>query len=388
MTRMYINDFAVMSRLGMDREQTRLSLLADAPPRPDREFRLTDGATTQIACLPEALPSDLSEGTRTNRMASALLRQCADGIGWVRSTFRADRIAVIVGSSTTGVEEAIDPFARRLETGVWEPSFRFAGQELSDLSRHIRDEIGAAGPAYTVSTACTSATKAILSGCRYIRTGLADAVICGGIDSIARLTVNGFHALSSVSAGQCAPFSRNRDGINIGEGGGLFVLSASPSDWAIDGGGETSDAYHVSSPDPTGAYAEQALRQALDQAGLSPADVDFVHMHGTGTELNDKAEADVMVRLFGPDMPAASTKGMTGHTLGAAGALQLAINLICMEHGFYPPHVYDGQRDETLAPVRLTTGDLKAPARLDRSICASYAFGGSNAALVVSRVAP
>lgn len=385
MTRIYIHDFAVMSRLGMSAQETRESLASASPPRPDTPFALLDGQSTQVARLPRALPDMPGVRTRTNRIASALLTQMKDGLETLLSAQDRARIAVVVGTSTTGIEEALGSLSHRMETGSWAEDFRLADQELGDLAAHIQTEAGTAGPAYAVSTACTSATKAILSAARLIRTGLADAAICGGVDSLAQLTVNGFHALASVSPGQCAPFSANRNGINIGEGGALFLISKTPSEWELAGGGESSDAHHISAPDPTGTQAERAIRMALKAADLTPDQIDFVHMHGTGTEQNDRAEAGIVNRVFGPDMPAMSTKGMTGHTLGAAGGLQLAINLICMREGLYPPHVYDGAFDDTLAPIALTKPQQRAGSRLDRSICASYAFGGSNAALVVSR---
>lgn len=385
MTRIYINDFAVMSRLGMNAEAMRESLTSANPPRPDTPFSLLDGQSTQVARLPAALPDIPGVRTRTNRIASALLAQLPEGMEALLNTHDRSRVAVVVGTSTTGIEEALTKLSGRMKTGNWEEDFRLADQELGDLAAHIQTQAGTTGPAYAVSTACTSATKAILSAARLIRTGLADAAICGGVDSLAQLTVNGFHALASVSPGQCAPFSRNRNGINIGEGGALFLISKTPSQWELAGGGESSDAHHISAPDPSGAQAERAIRTALQSAGLAPDQIDFVHMHGTGTQQNDQAEAGIVNRIFGPHMPAMSTKGMTGHTLGAAGGLQLAINLICMREGIYPPHIYDGALDETLAPIALTKQQQRASSRLDRSICASYAFGGSNAALVVSR---
>ena len=339
-----------------------------------------------IARLPGQLSDAPSARTRTNQMASDLLGQMQAKLDWLRAKFGADRIAVIVGTSTTGIEESLVSLGNRMEAGEWPEDFKLEDQELGDLADHIAGEVGAEGTQYTISTACTSATKAIISAARLIRTGIADAVICGGIDSFSRLTVNGFHALSSVSAGQCSPFGAGRDGINIGEGGALFILSREPSEWEVAGGSESSDAHHMSAPDPTGAQAERAVRDAMDKAGIKPSEVDFVHMHGTGTPLNDEAEAGLVMRVFGADTPAMSTKGMTGHTLGAAGGLQVAINMICMEAGVYPPHVFNGDRDETLAPIRLSTVGETADAPLVTSLCASYAFGGSNAALVLKRV--
>ena len=201
---------------------------------------------------------------------------------------------------------------------------------------------------------------------------------------LSRLTLNGFSALDSVSPEACLPFSANRNGINIGEGGALFVLSREPSRWRLSGWGETSDAYHMSSPHPDGVWAEKAMRQAMTMAQISQDEVDFLHMHGTATRLNDAMEATLVNRVFGDATPCASTKGATGHTLGAAGAVQAALNLIAMEAGTYPPHVYDGAYDPALAPVRLTQCSETADAPLRHVLSASYAFGGSNIVLAMS----
>jgi 3-oxoacyl-[acyl-carrier-protein] synthase-1 len=304
----------------------------------------------------------------------------------MKSHFDSHRIGVIIGTSTTGIEEATDHLGIRLETGAWSDSYDFADQELGDVAKFVKNKIQSDGPAYSVSTACTSATKAVISAGRLIKAGLIDAAICGGVDGLSKLTVNGFHALNSVSAGHCSPFGEGRDGINIGEGGALFIVSNSQSDWQISGMGESSDAYHISSPSPTGEQAERAIMSAIQQADLKCDDIDLLHLHGTGTELNDLTEAQVMMRLFGDNTPAMSTKGMTGHTLGAAGGLQIAINLISMTHGIYAPHIMRGERDTSLEQIKLTGLQERATDTITNSLCASYAFGGSNAAVIISRV--
>jgi 3-oxoacyl-[acyl-carrier-protein] synthase-1 len=234
-----------------------------------------------------------------------------------------------------------------------------------------------------VSTACTSGAKAIAAGGRLIRAGLCDAVVCGGVDTLCGLTLNGFASLEAVSSQVSRPFSVNRDGINIGEAVALFVLSAEPSRWRLAGWGESSDGYHVSAPDPTGAGAVLAARKALAAAGLTARDIGYVHLHGTGTRLNDPMEAGLINRLFGPELPASSTKPLTGHTLGAAGACQAAFCLMAMDRGRLPPHIWDHQADPALAPVRLVEPGESAAA-LRYCYSASYAFGGNNAALVLA----
>jgi len=179
--------------------------------------------------------------------------------------------------------------------------------------------------------------------------------------------------------------SVNRRGINIGEGGALFIVSKTPGPYRILSSGETSDAYHMSSPDPTGQTAEKAIRTALIRADLKETDIDFIHLHGTATQLNDQMESRLMHRMFGDGVPCASTKGMAGHTLGAAGAVQAAINFLSMESGYLPPHVFDGERDPDLPMIRLAELQEKAGKPIDHILSASYAFGGSNVAVVMAR---
>ena len=217
-----------------------------------------------------------------------------------------------------------------------------------------------------------------------IAAGLSDMVVCGGVDTLCDLTLNGFASLEALSGKVSNPLSVNRDGINLGEGIALFVLSAQPSAWRVAGWGESSDAYHISAPDPAGSGAELAARKALNAAGVSARDIGYVHLHGTGTRLNDQMEAGVMSRLFGDDVPVSSTKPMTGHTLAAAGACQAAFCLMGMERGRLPPHLWDGHADPDLAPLRLAAVGETAPG-LRYCYSASYAFGGNNAALILAR---
>ena len=378
----FINDFALVSRLGMNKAESVANLQAAAPPRPDRKVSLIDGGVTWVGELPGMLSAPAN--TRTNQITAELVGQLGEALEAAKQTFGKHRVAGVIGTSTTGIEEAIAPLAHRRSQGAWPENYTFADQELGDTAAYLKQVTGIEGPCHTVSTACTSGSKAVATGARLIRSGLADAVICGGVDSLSRLTTNGFNALDSVSPDPCVPFSANRSGINIGEGGALFILSRAPGPARLLGWGESSDAYHVSAPDPTGSGAMRAIRQAFAVAGLGPGDMDFVHLHGTATPLNDAMEATLVNQVFGAKMPCASTKGMTGHTLGAAGALQLAINLLAMEGGFLPPHVYDDVFDDTLAELNLV-GPQQCAGRVDRTMCLSYAFGGSNAVLIAGR---
>lgn len=383
----YINSFSTCSRLGMNKDEVCESLKSANPPRPDADVALVGDLTTKVARLSSELPEGLRGVTRTNKITDFLVGQMKEEIESVLSTYGAKRVAGVIGTSTCGVEEAIKPLADRLETGEWDPDYNFEQQEFGDTIGFLKKSTGFEGPGYAVSTACTSGAKAMSAAARLINAGVADVVICGGVDSISNLTTNGFSALSSVSDDICVPFSKNRRGINIGEGGALFIVSKARGPWKLSGWGESSDAYHMSSPEPSGAGAEIALMEAMRRAKVQPDEIDFVHMHGTSTQLNDVMEAKLVNRVFGPDKACASTKGMTGHTLGAAGAIQAAINIIALEEQILPPHVYDGQYDEELEKIGITSLQSKPEKPLKRMLSASYAFGGSNIALIIEKLA-
>lgn len=384
MSAIYINAMSMASRLGMSVAETRATLAGDQPPRPDQPFELLNGTSTVAAALPGELSTKTGD-TRTNQIQAHLLAEMSEELDALKARIAPDRIAVVVGTSTTGIEEGGEALKRKLGSGDWPAGFAFSNQELGDTAAFLAGLIGAKGPAWTVSTACTSGGKALAAAARLLNAGLADAVVCGGVDSLAALTLNGFAALDSVSPEACAPFSANRQGINIGEGGALFILSREAGPWRLTGWGESSDAYHMSSPHPEGEGAEVALQQAMLRAGLEASGVGFIHMHGTATPLNDQMESRLVNRLFGAETPCASTKGMTGHTLGAAGAIQAALNLMALDDQIYPPHVFDGAYDPDLPPVRLTQWKERADAALDTILSASYAFGGSNVALMFAR---
>ncbi len=222
----------------------------------------------------------------------------------------------------------------------------------------------------------------MIAGARLLQAGLCDAVLCGGADSLCGLTLNGFAALDALAETPSNPMSVNRKGLNIGEGCALFVLTREPGPHRLAGWGASADGHHMSAPDPTGAGAEKAMRSALAVAQLEAAAIDFVHLHGTATKLNDQMEASVTQCLFGSETACASTKPLTGHTLGAAGAVQAALCLLAMEHGRLPPHLWDGARDPELAALRLPAPGERAS--VSRIVSASYAFGGNNAALVLA----
>ncbi len=380
----FINHFSLACALGATADSAALAMLSPTPPVLSEQVGLIDGRSTVVGRLPADLK--LIEGTtRTNGLMAHLVDQLRAPIDALIGRYGPSRIAFLTGTSTSGIEEATQHLARQIQTGAFADDFRFARQELGDTSVFGAARGGVTGPTYTVSTACTSGSKAMAAGARMIATGLVDAAIVGGADTLADLTLNGFNALESVSERACNPFSAHRDGINIGEGGALFILSREPGPFRLEGWGESSDAHHASAPDPSGAGAEIAVQAALAASGVVAGAVGFVHAHGTATRLNDQMEAGLISRLFGAETPCCSSKPMTGHTLGAAGSVQAALSLLSMERGVFPPHLYDGDYDPYLPRVRLSVPGERPARPIDHLLSLSFAFGGNNIALMLGR---
>ncbi|QKJ86720.1 beta-ketoacyl-[acyl-carrier-protein] synthase family protein [Paramixta manurensis] len=326
------------------------------------------------------IPAALAQhNSRNNRLLLAALAQIRPQVDAAIARVGNARVAVILGTSTSGVEEA-----ERLMRGE-NHDFYYAQQELGDPSRFLAAFLNVTGPAYTLSTACSSSARAIISGQRLLEAGLVDVAIVGGADSLARMPINGFDSLASLSATRCAPFSQQRDGISIGEGAALMLLTREPQPVALLGIGESSDAWHMSAPHPEGEGALRAMRMALEHAGLSAWDIGYINMHGTATPLNDKIEAEAVHRLFGDRVPSSSTKHLTGHTLGAAGICEAALCWLILTRDLMLP-VQDFTavaRDESLPACGLVT----RPTKLARPaiLSSSFAFGGNNACLILGR---
>lgn len=341
------------------------------------------GAVTgELPAIPDSL---LAHRSRNNQLLLAALAQIEPQVHKAISRYGKDRVAVIMGTSTSGIAEGEDAVRHLHQHGQFPPGYDYQQQELGDPSEFMAELLDLCGPAYTLSTACSSSARAIISGKRLIDAGLADAALVGGADSLCRMPVNGFNSLESFSRGRCTPFGQHRDGINIGEASALILLTREPADVALLGTGESSDAWHMSAPHPQGLGAERAICMALEQAGLSAADVGYINAHGTATPLNDQAEAAVIHRLFGNQTPCSSTKHLTGHTLGAAGATEAALSwLILTQNLNLPPQDFSViPRDTHLPDIRLVKKNetLAKPVILSNS----FAFGGNNACIVIGR---
>jgi 3-oxoacyl-[acyl-carrier-protein] synthase-1 len=337
---------------------------------------------------PENLPAH--QRSRTNQLLLAAMQPIRSQFDNLRQGIDPLRIGVVIGTSTSGIAEGETDLATHLETGSWPQRFDYQRQEMANAASMLADLLGIQGPAMVISTACSSGAKALASARRLLRANLCDLVVAGGVDSLCQLTVQGFSALEAISDRPCLPFSANREGINIGEGAALFLLSREPGPVCLSGVGESSDAHHFSAPHPQGDGAASAMSRALEDAQLEPGDIGYLNLHGTATRQNDLMESRAVARVLGTEVPCSSTKGYTGHTLGAAGAIEAMFCWLSLTHPkpALPPHLWDNCRDLELEPINLVLeADQGTTDRepLKRAMSNSFAFGGNNISLIMER---
>ena len=324
------------------------------------------GRAILFGMVPGELPaiSEAGYDMRANSLLRHAVGQFGSQLDGFLRRYGASRVAIVLGASNTGIDEAQRHVDRWLDDGAKPSEMAFSEIELGTPADYLKKLLGVTGPAYVVSTACSSSAKVFASARRLIEAGVADAAIVGGVDGRCRFAMNGFHALGALAQGACRPLAPDRDGINLGEGVALFTLEREESALAMDGirvrlagVGESSDAWHATAPDPEGRGAEAAMRAAMEEAGLAPENVAYINLHGTGTQANDAMEMKAVARIFKDltDVRIESTKPMTGHCLGAAGAIEAAI---CW--------------------LYLSSGLVKGAA-----ISNSFAFGGSNACVAL-----
>jgi 3-oxoacyl-[acyl-carrier-protein] synthase-1 len=326
---------------------------------------------------------------RNNRLALMGLQQ--DGFEQtVRERIAhwgASRIGVFLGTSTAGILSTEIAYRHLAEHGgELPPDFQYAGTHNSfSVTDFVREYFELRGPAASVCTACSSSAKVFGNAQRMLALNLIDAAIVGGVDSLCLTTLYGFHSLQLISRQPCRPFDAARDGLSIGEAAAFVLLERASPDAAgtrLLGVGESSDAYHMSSPHPEGAGARSAMHAALGAAALTPADVDYINLHGTGTPSNDSAEDRAVTALFGRELPCSSTKGATGHTLGAAGALEAVICALALEGGEIPGGINTRQQDPLLQLNYLRSNRRT---RLRHVLSNSFGFGGANCSLLFGR---
>jgi 3-oxoacyl-[acyl-carrier-protein] synthase-1 len=382
-----------VSALGAGVDATWAGLRAGSRAGLRRRDDLAPGLSAPFAevsaALPE-VPAGLARyACRANRLSSAAFAEIAAAVSAARERFGAARIGVVLGSSNGGLAETERALATRLASGAFPSGFDLVQLEFGGVAEFLARLAGAEGPAYTISTACTSGAKALVSARSLLALGVCDAVIAGGVDSLCALTAGGFAALQAVAKDGTNPMSANRAGITLGEGAALFLVTREPGGLQLLGAGESSDAHHMSAPDPEGRGAEACMRAALADARLAPESVAYLNLHGTGTPQNDASESAAVARVFPASLPCSSTKPLVGHALGASGALEAAFCwlVLARREGAKlrpPPHRWDGVRDPKLAPLALVESgavlDAPAPAAL---VSNSFGFGGSNCSLAI-----
>ncbi|HJO24253.1 MAG: beta-ketoacyl-[acyl-carrier-protein] synthase II [Planctomycetes bacterium] len=334
------------------------------------------------------VPKGLSAyACRNNSLLLAALEQIETEISEARRAFGSGRLGVVIGTSTCGVSDAEAAIREQLETGRLAPAFDYAQLEFGGAASFVAELFGISGPVYTISTACSSGARALVSARSLLALGVCDAVVCGAADSLCGLTTNGFSRLQVISDRITNPCSVNRDGLTLGEGSVAFLATRANGGVQLRGIGESSEAHHMSAPDPKGAGAEWAMRQALLDADLEPEEIAYLNLHGTGTPLNDAMECPAVVRAFGSPPPSSSTKPLVGHTLGAAGGMEAGFCWLMLGNTrggelLLPPHCYDGQVDAALAEVPLASKGMRA--RVAPVMTNSFGFGGNNCTLVLA----
>ncbi|MGS0679931.1 beta-ketoacyl-[acyl-carrier-protein] synthase family protein [Shewanella sp. 125m-7] len=353
----------------------------------------------QVAIELPKIPNELRRfDSRNNQLTLLIARQIEPAVSQATALYGRQRIGVVIGTSTSGIATGESALAVLDAKGEFPQDYDYAKQELGDTSQFLQAYFDLSGPCFTVSTACSSSAKVFASAKRLIDANVCDMVIVGGIDTLCKLTLNGFYSLESISRGHCQPFSANRDGINIGEGGALFTLEKVNLEKAVEttaivlsGIGESSDAHHISAPHPEGRGAVAAMQAALTMANLKPEQIDYLNLHGTATPKNDAMESRAVQQVFTPTLPAcSSTKPLTGHTLGAAGAIEAAFCYLLLsdynKQRYLPPQVWDKQQDPNDPALRLVNQGMLA--NITHVMSNSFAFGGSNASVILSRTPP
>ncbi len=329
---------------------------------------------------------------RNNRLAAMGLTQ--DGFEQIISAaaqrYGADRIGVFIGTSTSGIEEAEQAYLEADGKGELK-DFRYAYTHNNfSLVDYVQRHCGLRGPACSIATACSSSAKVFAQAQRYIQAGYCDAALVGGVDSLCLTTLYGFNSLQLVAPQPCRPFDARRNGISIGEAAGFALLEKQPLQQSkaepvpcLLGFGESSDAYHISRPHPEGLGAQLAMRQALHKAGLDAQQIDYLHLHGTGTVANDLTEDLAICQVFGEHTLCSSSKGWTGHTLGAAGIVGAVITALALQHQFAPASLNLAQQDPQIHS-RVLAENTPHPMRY--AISNSFGFGGTNCSLLLGYV--
>jgi 3-oxoacyl-[acyl-carrier-protein] synthase I len=388
-----ITSYTVTNALGVGNDATWSALMSRRSGLTHCDFETAEidtyigrVADEELVPLPVALaPFEC----RNNRLAHAALQtdDFAIRVRELVARVGASRVGVFLGTSTSGIFSTELAYRKRdVATGALPADFHYAGtQNNYSLAGFVSAYFGLRGPAFVVSSACSSSAKVFGNAARMIEAGLCDAAIVGGVDSLCLTTLYGFRSLGLVSSQPCRPYDAARDGISIAEAAGFALLEKSPlspRDIQVLGVGESSDAYHMSSPHPEGRGAQKAMRAAIEQAHIHAGDIGYINLHGTATKTNDAAEGAAIAAVFGRETPASSTKGYTGHTLGAAGITEIAITAMALQRGAIPGSLNTSALDPDIAiNYRLDS----QPLMMRYAMSNSFGFGGSNCSVVLGQ---
>ena len=381
-----IIDFGLISSIGSGKEETKSNLFS-----PNRcgltPATLKNGTETYIGKVSielELIPENLSNlQSRNNQLLLTVFKQIEASFITNSKELDPEKIGIVIGTSTSGISDVEQAFEYKSANEDFPEDYHYKKHEMGSPSEFLAKYLNCQGPSYTISCACSSGAKAIASASRLLSSGICDLVICGGVDTLCDLTLLGFDSLEVISSQQCLPFSKNRDGINIGEAGALFLMKNEPGAYNLLAYGESSDAHHHSAPDPEGKGAIKSMKEALDAAMLKEEDINYINLHGTGTIQNDAMEAKAVNKIFKSNPPCSSTKALTGHTLGAAGALEAAFSLLALEENQLPIHHWDNSRDPDMDQINLVAPETKTD--LKNIMSNSYAFGGNNCSLILGK---
>ncbi len=392
MTPLPVSAFTVTSALGAGRDAHWQALRSETSGLRKLAFdtNTLDCWLGEVAGFDVPLPAEWSQwDCRNNRLALFGLRQddFSSAVGRLRARYGRERVGVFIGTSTSGVQHTELAYRDRDPRSQQLPEWfkhRYT-QNIYSVADFVAHALDLGGPTLAISTACSSSAKVFASARRAIAAGTCDAAVVGGVDSLCLTTLYGFNSLQLVSADICRPADPARGGISIGEAAGFALLDPqADAPLALLGYGESSDAYHMSSPDPDGHGAAASMRAALALANVAPREVDYINLHGTGTMTNDSSESRAVCTVFGNETPCSSTKGWTGHTLGAAGIVEAAIAMLCIEHGFMPRSLNTRSKDPAIEAAVLLENRY-TPVR--KALSNSFGFGGNNCTLLFGRSA-
>ena len=391
---LYISAYTMTNALGRGVTASLYALKAQQSGLTLCDFANTD-VPTYIGRVNDVEEEPLHDGfakydCRNNRLAKIGLEQdrFQHSVENIKLHYGSERIGVFLGTSTSGIRQTEIAYKQRdTQTGNLPEDFDFQHTHNAySVARFTREFFKLQGPAVVISTACSSSAKVFATAHRYIQMGFCDAAIVGGVDSLCLTTLLGFNSLELVSTDVCRPWDVNRKGINIGEAAGFAIVEKKPStscSVGLFGYGESSDAYHMSTPHPQGKGAAMAMQAALKKAGVGPDRIDYVNLHGTATKSNDSAEDHAITQVFGTFTPCSSTKGYTGHALGAAGIVEAIICFLAMEHSFLPPNLNTQEMDQTLT-AQIVRNVKEAGVNLAMSN--SFGFGGNNCSLLFGKL--